>query len=84
MSVNTVLRVRQSARFAGATTVCVQPRSGLTSVISMRRSGSAYGSGRSRTACATVNIAVAEAIRIASVRMATIANAGFLLRLRHA
>ena len=78
MSVKAVLRARQSARFAGAATVCVQPLSGLVSEISTSRSGCAYGSGRSSTARATVNIAVVAAMPTASVRMATTANAGFL------
>ena len=76
MSVNTVLRARQSARFAGAATVCVQPLSGLTSEISTSRSGSANGSGRSSTAWTTVNIEVAAPTPMASVAIVTAANAG--------
>ncbi|PYR05040.1 MAG: hypothetical protein DMF99_29790 [Acidobacteria bacterium] len=84
MSVNTVLRARQSATFAGAATVCVQPLRGFVSEISIRRSGCVYGSGRSRTARTTVNIEVTAPMPTASVRMTTKVNPGFLRNVRSA
>jgi len=49
-----------------------------------RRPGSRYGRGRSSTPYATVKTAVVAPMPIASVRMATLLNAGWRFSVRHA
>ena len=74
----------QSRKSAGETTLSSTPSASRFSNTITSRSGSAYGSGRSRMALTAEKIAVLAPIPSASVRMAMTVTPGCLTRSRSA